>query len=175
MFPLQFIGKLIKILHSAATPSQIASGFILGMIMGLTPFWSLHNMLIILVIIILNVNIAMAIFGLAVFSMFAYLLDPLFNSFGYWLLVDLKFMHGFYTSMYSIPIIALSRFNNTVVMGSLVSSIILLIPVFIMAKKGVISYRSGVLQKIEKLKIVKIVKGSKFYGWYSKYADWRAK
>lgn len=174
MFPLQFIGKLIKILHSAATPAQIAGGFILGMIIGLTPFWSLHNMLIILVIIILNVNIAMAIFGLVLFSMFAYLFDTLFHSFGYWLLVDLDFMHDFYTSMYSIPIIALSRFNNTVVMGSLATSIILLIPVFIMAKKGIIKYRSGVLQKIEKMKIVKAIKGSKIYSWYAKYAEWRS-
>lgn len=174
MFPLQFIGKLIKILHSAATPGQIAGGFILGMIMGLTPFWSLHNLVVILILILLNVNIAMAIFGFAICSMFAYLLDPFFHSFGYFLLVDISFMQGIYTSLYSIPIIALSHFNNTVVMGSLASSIILLIPVFMLAKRGVIHYRESVMQRMEKWKIVKAVKGSKIYGWYSKYAEWRS-
>ena len=174
MFPLQFVGKLIKILHSAATPGQIAGGFILGMIMGLTPFWSLHNLIVILILIILNVNIAMAIFGFAICSMFAYLLDPLFHSFGYFLLVDLTFMKGIYTSLYSVPIIALSRFNNTIVMGSLASSIILLIPVYMLVKKGVIQYRESVMKKMEKWKIVKAFKGSKIYGWYSKYAEWRS-
>jgi len=174
MFPLQFIGKLVKILHSAATPGQIAGGFILGMIMGLTPFWSLHNLVVILILILLNVNIAMAIFGLLVCSMFAYLLDPLFHSFGYFLLVDLTFMEGIYTALYGIPVIALSRFNNTVIMGSLASSIILLIPVFILIKGGVIHYRESVMGRMEKWKIVKAVKGSKVYSWYSKYAEWRS-
>jgi len=174
MFPLQFIGKLIKILHSAASPGQIAGGFILGMIIGLTPFWSLHNLLVVLVIILLNVNIAMAIFSFIIFSGFAYLLDPLFHSFGYFLLVDLTFLQGFYTFLYNIPVFELSRFNNTVVMGSLVTSLLLLIPVFILVQKGVIQYRADVLQRLEKWKVVKAIKGTKIYSWYSKYAEWRA-
>jgi len=174
MFPLQFIGKLIKILHSGATPGQIAGGFILGMIMGLTPFWSLHNLIVVLILILLNVNIAMAIFAFLVCSMFAYLLDPLFHSFGYFLLVDLTFMKGIYTTLYGVPIIALSHFNNTVVMGSLVSSIILLIPVFILVKRGVIQYRESVMTRMEKWKIVKAFKGTKLYNWYAKYAEWRS-
>lgn len=174
MFPLQFIGKLIKILHSGASPGQIAGGFILGMILGLTPFLSLHNLLVVLIIILLNVNIAVAIFSFAIFSGFAYLLDPLFHSFGYILLVDLTFLHGFYTWLYNMPVVALTNFNNTVVMGSLISSIILLIPVFFLVKSGVIRYRSTVLQRMEKWKVVKAVKGTKVYEWYSKYAEWRS-
>ena len=46
MFILQYIAKLFKILRSAATPEQIAGGLILGMIPGLTPFMSLHNLII---------------------------------------------------------------------------------------------------------------------------------
>jgi len=174
MFPLQFIGKLITILHSGASPAQIAGGFILGMIVGLTPFWSLHNLAVLLVIIILNVNIAISIASFALFSLFAYLLDPIFHSFGYFLLVDLTFLQGFYTTLYNIQPIALSRFNNTVVMGSLATSLILLIPVFVMVKNGVLKYRETVLARFEKLKVVKAIKGTKIYGWYAKYAEWRA-
>lgn len=174
MFVVEFIGKLIKILHSAATPSQIAGGVMLGMIMGLTPFWNLHNLIVILILVIINVNIAMAIFSMAVFSMFAYLLDSLFHSFGYWLLVDLTFLHDFYTSMYSIPVIALSHFNNTVIMGSFASSVLLLIPMFFLSKTGVVKYRATVLPKLEKMKIVKAFKGTKIYKWYAKYAEWRS-
>ena len=54
---------------------------------------------------ILNVNIAMAIFCIGVFSGFAYLLDPLFHDFGYYMLVDVSSLKGIWTSMYNIPII----------------------------------------------------------------------
>ena len=46
MLIFRFLAKLLKILRSAATPGQISGGFILGMIMGLPPFWSLHNLVV---------------------------------------------------------------------------------------------------------------------------------
>ncbi len=173
MFILEFLAKLVKILRSAATPGQIAGGFILGMIMGLTPFWSLHNLVIVLLIIILNVNISMAIFGLAVFSGIAYLFDPVFHRFGFFLLADMQSLRGLWTAMYNVPVIALSRFNNTVVLGSLISSIILLFPMYLFSKKSVLVYREKIDPKFQKLKIVQGLKGTKFYKIYEKFSDWR--
>ncbi len=173
MFILQFFAKLVKILRSAAEPGEIAGGFVLGMIIGLTPLWSLHNLLVVLIIIILNVNISMAIFSFALFSGFAYILDPLFHDFGYFLLVDLESLRGMYRSLYSIPIVALSNFNNTVVMGSLVSSLILIAPMHIAVKKGVIAYRERIEARVQKMKIVQVLKGSRLYGWYEKLSQWR--
>jgi uncharacterized protein (TIGR03546 family) len=173
MLILKYISKLIKILRSAATPNQIAGGFILGMVIGLTPLWSLHNLVIVVLIVILNVNIAMAMFSFILCSGFAYIFDPLFHDFGYYLLVDVSGLKGLWTSMYNIPIIALSKFNNTVVMGSLVSSIILMLPVFFLVKFGVIAYREKIDARIQKLKIVQALKSSKLYGMYEKIRDWR--
>jgi uncharacterized protein (TIGR03546 family) len=168
MLVIQYVTKIIKILRSAATPNQIAGGWVMGMIMGLTPFMSLHNLLILILLIILNVNIAIAIFSLCVFSGFAYLLDPQFHDFGYYLLVDIPSLKSLWSSMYNIPIIALSKFNNTVVMGSLASSIIAVIPMFFLIKYTVIGYRKHIDAKIQKLKIMQVIKGSKIYGLYQK-------
>jgi uncharacterized protein (TIGR03546 family) len=168
MLVIQYVTKIIKILRSAATPNQIAGGWVLGMIMGLTPFMSLHNLLILFLLIILNVNIAIAIFSLGVFSGFAYLLDPQFHDFGYYLLVDIPSLKSLWTSMYNIPIVALSKFNNTVVMGSLAGSIIAVIPMFFLIKYTVIGYRKHIDAKIQKLKIMQVIKGSKIYGLYQK-------
>ena len=63
MFLLKLLGKLIKALTSNESPGQIAGGFILGMIIGLTPFWSLHNLVVVLLIILIRVNISMSIFA----------------------------------------------------------------------------------------------------------------
>ncbi len=171
MFILEFIAKLIKILRSEIAPSQIAWGFALGMIIGLTPFLSLHNLLILILIIILKVNIATVIFSFGIFSGIAYLADPLFHSFGFYLLVDVGSLHGMWTTLYNVPIIALSRFNNTVVMGSLVFSIILIFPVFLLIKKSVIAYRENIDAKIKNWTIFKLIKGSKIYSWYEKIRD----
>ena len=43
MFGLEILAKLFKILRAEDTPNQIASGFFLGMIIGLTPFPCIHT------------------------------------------------------------------------------------------------------------------------------------
>jgi uncharacterized protein (TIGR03546 family) len=174
MLIVKYIAKLIKILRSAATPGQIAGGLILGMIPGLTPIWSLHNLLVLFIIIILNVNISMAIFSFIVFSGIAYLFDPAFHNLGFFLLVDITSLKGFWTSIYNVPILGLSQFNNTVVMGSLVSSLILLIPLYYASKRGVIAYRVKIDPKFQKWKVVQAVKGSKIYSAYEKVSNWRS-
>jgi len=83
---LKYIAKLLKALASEASPSQIAGGMILGMIIGLTPITSFHNLIIVVLILILRVNIGMALLSFLVFSGVAYLADPLFHRFGIWLL-----------------------------------------------------------------------------------------
>jgi len=173
MLILKYIAKLFKILRSAATPEQIAGGLILGMIPGLTPLGSLHNLVVLFLIIILNVNIAMAIFSFIVFSGIAYLLDPLFHDLGFFVLADITALKGMWTSLYNIPVFALSSFNNTVVMGSLLISILLLFPVFLLSKKGVLAYREKLDPRLQKLKIVQMVKGTKFYSVYDKISNWR--
>jgi uncharacterized protein (TIGR03546 family) len=168
MFGIEILAKLIRILRSAASPAQIAGGFILGMIIGLTPLWNLHNLIVFILIVILNVNIGMALFSFALFSGFAYLLDPLFHDLGFFLLVDQNSLNNFWTNLYNVPVVALSNFNNTVVMGSIIFSLILLIPVYFASKKGVIWYRENIDTRMQKWKIVKIVKGSKIYNIYQK-------
>ncbi len=168
MFGLEFLAKLFKILRSDASPNQIAVGFVFGMIIGLTPFWTFHNMVLIALTIILKVNIGMALFGFAIFSAVAYLLDPVFHNLGYYLLVDASYLRSLWIFILDIPFMALSRYNNTVVSGSLAFSKILIIPMFFFARWFVGYYREKVDPKFQKLKIVQVVKGSKFYSIYEK-------
>ena len=43
---LKLIQSLIKTLHSAGTPGQVAAGMALGSALGLTPLLSLHNLVV---------------------------------------------------------------------------------------------------------------------------------
>ena len=173
MFFLKLLSKLLKALRSAASPGQLAGGFILGMIIGLTPVWSLHNLVVVVLIIILNVNISMAIFSFALCSGFAYLLDPLFHSFGYWLLVDVSALYGLWKFMAETPLLALGRFNNTVVLGSFIVSVLLLIPMYFLVKHGVVLYREKIDARIQKWKIIQAIKSSKLYSLYQKISNLR--
>ena len=53
-------------------------------------------------------------------------------------------------------------------MGSIVISIILLIPVYYLVKIGVITYREHIDSRVQKLKIIQAIKGSKIFGLYEK-------
>jgi len=168
MFGIELLAKLIKILRSAASPHQIAAGFVIGMIIGLTPFWTLHNMILIFILIIVNINIGTAIFSFLLFSAIAYLIDPLFHSLGYFLLVDMEGLKDFWTFLYNLPLVALSRYNNTVVIGSLLIALILSLPTYFLAKIGVIYYRENIDSRIQKWKLIQAIKGSKIYSFYEK-------
>ena len=168
MFGIEILARLVKILRSAASPNQIAAGFIIGMIIGLTPLWTLHNLVLFVLLVVLNVNIATALFSFIIFSGIAYLMDPLFHSLGYFILVDMNVLKGLWTALYNVPVIALSKYNNTVVIGSLVTALLICLPVFLLVKKGIISYRENIDSKMQKWKIVQMVKGSKIYTIYQK-------
>lgn len=162
---LRYIAKLLKALASEASPGQIAGGIILGMIIGLTPLSSLHNLFIIVLILILKVNLGMAFFSFAIFSGIAYLADPIFHSFGIWLL-ELESMQQTWTNMYNNEWWALSKFYNTVVIGSFTAAVLLCIPTYFLAKYGVVQYRKHIHEKVQKWKLVKAFKGTKFYSIY---------
>ncbi len=165
---LRYVAKLLKALSSEASPNQLAAGFVLGMIIGLTPVMSLHNLFILLIILVVKVNIGMAVLSFLIFSGIAYLADPIFHQFG-GMLLELEGMQKTYTSMYNNEWIALSRFYNTVVIGSFVVALLLVIPMFPLAKVFVHQYRKNIHERVQKWKLVRWFKGTKLYSIYSTY------
>jgi uncharacterized protein (TIGR03546 family) len=165
---LKLLGKLIKALRSNASPKQIAGGFVLGMIIGLTPLASLHNLVVVLIIMLIRVNLSMVFFSFLLCSGIAYLIDPLFLDVGYWILTGIPFLQGVWTAWYNTPVIALTRFYNTLVMGSFVVSILLIFPMMPLVQKGVVLYREKIDARLQKWKIFQLLKSSKIYTIYNK-------
>jgi uncharacterized protein (TIGR03546 family) len=161
--------KLINILNKDASPREIAGGMALGFIAGMTPLASLHNLVVLFLMIVLRVNITAGIFAVGVFSGVAYIFDPLSNKIGYALLT-LPALKAFWTSLYNMPVINWSRFNNTLTLGSLVLSLVLFYPVLIALRWAVVKYREKVMAKIAKWRILTIWKGSSLYNLYSRFS-----
>jgi len=167
MFIIKLVRKLLKSLTSQESPSQLAWGFALGMILGLTPFMNIHNAIVLVLIILLKVNIGSALLSFLIFSGFAYIFDPLFHSLGYYLLTKVEFLQGLWSSMYDIPVLVFAQYNNTVVLGSLISALVIFVPVYFGFKKFVGVYRNKIDPYIQKLKIVKMLKATKLYKVFS--------
>jgi uncharacterized protein (TIGR03546 family) len=173
MFWLKFISGFIKVMRAGASPTQIAAGFAMGFLIGLMPFWTLQGVLIFSVVLLINVNLSAATFAMFVASFVAFLFDPWFHDLGFYALTGIPALHGAWTSLYNMPVAPLTRFNNTVVMGSFISGLVLLMPVYFGMKKLVVAYRSGLEEKIKKWKVVQVITGSKLWQWYERIRDWR--
>lgn len=175
LFILRTFNSLIKLLNSETAPSQIAAGVAFGLLVGLTPFLSLHNLLLFMIVCLFRVNFSMFFVSLGVFKLLAFIGDPLFDVFGYWLLVDLKALRPFWISITSGALWPFFRFNNTVLIGSLVIGLILWIPVFGGSIWAVKTYRARWREQMRNSKFVKAMKATPLYGFYEKYQSFREK
>jgi uncharacterized protein (TIGR03546 family) len=165
----QIIG-LIRIIHSETDPRQISLGFALGMIPGLTPLTSLHNLLVLLAILFFRVNIGAAMLSWGVFKILAYALDPLFHQIGFFLLTGVGFLQGLWTTLYNAPLVPYTRFNNSIVMGSLIFSLLAFYPVYWGGRFIVVKYRETLMERFNRLRIVQVFRASDLYKWYSRYS-----
>ena len=170
---LNVVSKFIKAFRSGESPRQIAAGFCFGFLIGLMPFWTLQGVVLFVLLFLLNVNMAAGTLAILLASLFAYLLDPIFHNLGFYILTAIPALQGAWEWLYNNPLGPLTRFNNTVVMGSFVGGLVLAFPVFWGMKKLVVVYREKLEVRVKKWKIVQAIKGSKLVQLYEKIRDFR--
>jgi len=168
---LRAIAKLLKVINSETDPGHISLAFCFSMIAGLTPLFSLHNLVVLLLVLVLRVNLSAFLLGLAFFSGIAYLLDPLFHRIGLAVLTA-DALHGIWTPLYNSTLWRIERFNNTIVMGSLLSSLILFVPVFILSNLLIRRYRQHVLEWVRKTRLVRALQATNLYQTYHSISGW---
>ena len=159
---IKLIRTILKGLHSNADPSQLTLGLGLGMILGLTPFFGMHTWIVIALFLLFKFNLGMFLFGWAVFKGLAFGLDPTFDSFGFYLL-NLPALQGFWAACYNVPAWRALRFNNSVMLGSLVVSLAALIPMCLVFNFIIRAYRARVLKYIKKSKLLMVLTGVSLY------------
>jgi len=162
---IKLIQSLFGALHSEGTPGQLAAGIVLGAFLGLTPLFNLHNAVVFALLVLLNVSFAGGLLGWALFVPVGFLLDPLFDWIGHSLLLA-PALRGLWTSMYNMPIVPLTNFNNTVVLGSLVFAVLSAVPLFFLLRWAVARYRVTVGERVRQSRFYKAVTASKVYNVY---------
>ena len=162
---LKLVQSLVGALHSEGTPGQLAAGIVLGSFLGLTPLISIHNAVIFAALMLLNVSFAGGMLGWAVFVPFGFLLDPLFDWIGHGLLLA-PALRPMWTALYNMPIVPLTNFNNTIVLGSFAFALVFAIPLFFVTRWGVARYRATVGARVRQSKWYRALTASKAYNVY---------
>ena len=168
MFWLRFVNRLFKILNGETAPRQVAAGLAFGIIVGLTPTFSLHNLVVLFLICIIRVNVSMFIFSSILVGILSFLVNPVSHWLGILLLIDMGFLKPVWTALYNMPIIPLTGFNNTLLLGSLVISLAVFYPALLFGEKGIVHYRNFLKPKLDNTRLVRFIKKSKLYSWYAK-------
>jgi uncharacterized protein (TIGR03546 family) len=153
---IKAIAKLIKALNSNVKSSQIAAGFAWGILLGLIPIGNFFWIALFLISFFLRHNHGTKIAGMAVIKVISPLLIYSIDDFGFWVL-GLEPLIPFFTTLYNMPFVPFTKFNNTLVMGGLATGIILWIPVFYLFIAFIPYYRNHLSPKIRNSKIVKTI------------------
>jgi len=145
---------MFRALNANANPGEIAHAFSIALLLGFLPKNNLLWYLFFIFFLFVRINKGAYFLLMILFSMIASTFDPIFNSFGYKVLT-LPALEGFFGTLIEIPFVGFTRFNNTIVMGSLISGIVLYIPMYIFGRFFVKFWRSTIAARLRKSPVLK--------------------
>lgn len=168
---VKLLAQVLKILASETEPGQIGLAVSFALIAGLTPFFSLHHLAVLFLVLVLRVNLLAFILGTVLFSAVAWLLEPLFNWIGLTLLTAQP-LQRLWTGLYQSPLWRLEGFNNSVVMGSLVISLLLFLPLALVTASLIRRHREHLLARLRLTRALQILTASRFHSAYQSVSGW---
>lgn len=165
---LKQIFAFFKLLNSDTGTNQLAAGLALGLILGFSPMLSLQVLVAFVILFFFRVQIGAAFIAAFFFKFTAFLLDPVCDLIGRAVL-EAEGLRPVFVSLYNMPLVPLTRFNNSIVMGSGLIGFLLAIPAFFVFKALIVKYRMTVVARFRDTKIWKAWTATSFYKWYAAY------
>lgn len=140
------IVSFFKILNSNSKPSEVANAVCLGIMLGFVPKNNLLWYVIFIFFLFVRINKSAYFLTTLIMSFFAALADNFFDAFGYKILTYEKFS-DFFATLLDTPFVGFTKFNNTIVCGSLAFSLLIYIPLFIITVLFIKLWRSTIAPK----------------------------
>ena len=151
------IAKLIVALNGNLGKSEIAAGFAWGLLLGLIPAGNVFWIVLFVVSFFFKHHHGSKMLVMAILKLLSGAVAPLMDTVG-WEILHIEALYPFYTTLYNMPFVPLTKFNNTLVAGGLVSGLVLWLPVFFLIFLLVPLYRNKLAPKIRNNKLVKAIK-----------------
>lgn len=148
----------VKTLLANDSPRQIAAGVALGVMLGLVPKGNLIAVSLAVLLFGLRVNKSAGLAAAAAVSSVGLWADPFFHRLGAKLLA-MPGMQDAYAWLYDLPLGPWLGFNNTVVMGSVVTGLYLCYPVYLTVKLLLDRFQTPVVQWLMRYRVARALLG----------------
>jgi uncharacterized protein (TIGR03546 family) len=125
---LRPIRLLLSAMISETTPRQKSLGLAFGILIGLVPKGNLLAISLGLLLAATRLNLGIAALGALLAALAAVGCDGFFDRVG-WFVLSQPSLAGVWTRLYDIPWVPWTNFNNSIVMGSFVTGVALILPV----------------------------------------------
>jgi len=165
---LKQVFAFLKMLNSETGHHSLAAGIATGFVLGFSPLLSLQSLLVLICIFAFRIQMGAALVAAFFFAFIGYLLDPVFNAVG-GAILEMDSLQGLFTTLYNMPIVPLTRFNNSIVMGEGVLTIILSPIVYFVSLHLILKYRETVVARFKTTKFWKAIQATSLFKWYYSY------
>jgi|GEM_PF-563328 len=147
---LSLPAKIMNILNANISPREIAFGVCLALFLGFTPLNGTTALLLALFFFIFKINRAATLLTLPVFKMI-YIAgaSKLCDGIGTYLLEKADILTGLWSFLTHLPVIAYVDLNRTTVVGGLLLSAVLSVPLYFISKMAAVSILAAYSKKMQ--------------------------
>ncbi len=160
---LKWLFTLLKIVNSNKNTGEIAAGFSFGIMLTLIPGGNLLWVVLFVIGFFTRLNLMAAFLTLGMGKLLVPFVDPLLDTIGYMVLTN-NGLRPLFTALYNIPLVPLTAFNNSIVMGGFVLSLVLAFPLWLLFKKITILYRKQIRDRLRNTKFIRHILKLPFAG-----------
>lgn len=151
----KYIKTFFTALNANAHPGDVAHGVAIGLLLALVPKGNLLWFFLFFLSLFIRINKGAFFLSLLLLAFVVPLADGPVESLGYAIL-SFKPLAPAFGLLYDTPFVGLTRFNNTMVMGSLVAGLALYIPAYLASRAFVSFYRKRLQPRIVTSKVYRV-------------------
>jgi len=140
ILPWSEIKKVFKILKSSLSPNQIAFSFTLGVFAGLPPI-GLHVIIPITLAMLMRGSFRAFLLSMGLFKLISVAVAPGSYAIGRFFLDSRRGLDSMWRALFHLPVAAPMGYGRYLLLGGLVLSLVIAIPVFLLMRFLVIKYR----------------------------------
>jgi uncharacterized protein (TIGR03546 family) len=152
---------LLQAFVMESTPRQMSLGLALGVLVGLVPKGNLLAIVLGTLLASTRVNLAIAALAIVLCSFAALACDSLFDQIGGYILAQPS-LQSMWTEMANMPFMPWTNFNNTIVMGSFATGLVLLWPVHRLSRPFFEKYAEKFAERARRWRWAKLILGAEW-------------
>lgn len=158
---LRPVRLLLLALLAQSTPRQMSLGMALGVLIGLVPKGNLLAISLGILLAMLRVNLGIAASAAVAMTFASVYLDPVSDIVGARVLAHPS-LQSFWTQLYNTPLMPWTDFNNSVVMGSFLIGLALILPVHWLSRPVFAEYIAVVGVHARRWRLARILLGAEW-------------